>query len=138
MPHTELLNGLYNFDVSLAMQHFNAHPFRVAANQQVNSSIRDAEIFNGQLVKIGRKRRIRESNRSFRCANRNSQRRSEQQENASCRPRPRRTHNRIESRARRISSLVETVEKFRQAVEFDLEACFVQALKNLQHFRLMS
>jgi hypothetical protein len=66
--------------------YFHADPFRVAANQQVNSGIRDPTIFNGQFIKIGGKRRIRESNRSFRGPDRNCQRRSEQQKNASGRP----------------------------------------------------
>ena len=58
-------NGFHNFDVSLASQYFKANAFRVAANQQVKRGIRDVEVFDGQLVKISRKSRVRESNRSF-------------------------------------------------------------------------
>src|SRR5258705_5918441 len=132
------LNGFHNFDVSLASQYFKANALRVAAKQQVKSGIRDVEVFDGQLVKIGRKNRVRESNRSFRGANRDSQRCSEQQENASCRPGLRRTRDRIESRAGGISSLVKTAEKLRQTAELDVKTCFVQTTENLQCFKLMS
>src|SRR5258707_4552901 len=118
------LNGFHNFDVSLASQYFKANALRVAANQQVKSGIRDVEVFDGQLVKIGRKNRVRESNRSFRGANRDSQRCSEQQENASCRPRLRRTRDRIERRAGGIGPLVETAEKVRETAQWGAKNCF--------------
>jgi len=129
-------NGFHNFDVSLASQYFKANAFRMAANQQVKSGIRDVEVFDGQLVKIGRKSRVRESNRSFRGANRDSQRCSEQQENASRGPSLRRTSDRIESRAGGICSLVKTAEKLRQTAELDVKTCFVQPAENLIFARI--